>query len=52
MSKGKITRIIGPVVDFQFETGQLPDQGHAVNLVSESGENWFLKCFNTWEMML
>ena len=30
MSKGKITQIIGPVVDFQFEAGSLPEQGHSI----------------------
>tara|TARA_B100001121_G_scaffold303040_1_gene316435 strand:+ start:15658 stop:17064 length:1407 start_codon:yes stop_codon:yes gene_type:complete len=29
-SKGKITQIIGPVVDFKFERGQLPAIGNAI----------------------
>jgi F-type H+-transporting ATPase subunit beta len=31
-SKGKIVQVIGPVVDFKFPTGQLPEQGHAVEI--------------------
>ncbi len=37
MSKGTITQIIGPVVDFQFESGKLPEQGFAVQLMREDG---------------
>tara|TARA_B100001989_G_scaffold249236_1_gene224175 strand:+ start:634 stop:2034 length:1401 start_codon:yes stop_codon:yes gene_type:complete len=45
MSKGKIIQIIGPVVDFQFESGNLPDQGHAVNLTSQTGEKIVFEVF-------
>jgi F-type H+-transporting ATPase subunit beta len=31
-SKGKITQIIGPVVDFKFERGSLPAIGHAIEV--------------------
>jgi F-type H+-transporting ATPase subunit beta len=31
-SKGKIVQVIGPVVDFEFESGELPEQGHAVEM--------------------
>ena len=30
--KGKITQIIGPVVDFKFDAGQLPEQGNAIEI--------------------
>ncbi|MEC8677841.1 MAG: hypothetical protein VXX85_03195, partial [Candidatus Margulisiibacteriota bacterium] len=31
-SKGKITQIIGPVVDFRFERGNLPAIGNAIEV--------------------
>ncbi|MBT5954927.1 F0F1 ATP synthase subunit beta [bacterium] len=31
-TQGKITQVIGPVVDFKFQTGNLPKQGHAVEV--------------------
>ena len=37
-NKGKITQIIGPVVDFLFEPGQLPKQGDAVELQTKEGQ--------------
>ena len=37
-NKGYITQIIGPIVDFKFEDGQLPKQGDAIELQSPSGE--------------
>ena len=37
-AKGKITQIIGPVVDFKFEPGQLPAQGNAIEITSEKGQ--------------
>ena len=30
--KGKVTQIIGPVVDFKFDAGQLPEQGNAIEI--------------------
>ncbi|RAP34089.1 F0F1 ATP synthase subunit beta [Candidatus Marinamargulisbacteria bacterium SCGC AG-410-N11] len=36
--KGRITQIIGPVVDFKFPTGQLPNQGNAIELTGTKGE--------------
>jgi F-type H+-transporting ATPase subunit beta len=36
-AKGTIVQIIGPVVDFKFPSGQLPDQGNAINLILEDG---------------
>ena len=29
---GKVIQVIGPVVDFRFETGNLPEQGYAVEM--------------------
>lgn len=37
MSKGKVTQIIGPVVDFEFSEGNLPAQGDAVTLTKSDG---------------
>jgi F-type H+/Na+-transporting ATPase subunit beta len=37
-AKGKITQIIGPVVDFKFPSGQLPELGHSVELIRDGGE--------------
>jgi len=46
MSKGKITQVIGPVVDVEFEPGKLPELYHAVKITNPSlgdGE-WNLVC--------
>ena len=46
MNKGKITQVIGPVVDVQFEPGKLPEIYHAVKITNPSlgaGE-WNLVC--------
>tara|TARA_Y100001970_G_scaffold294270_1_gene449546 strand:- start:20661 stop:22073 length:1413 start_codon:yes stop_codon:yes gene_type:complete len=45
MSKGKINQVIGPVVDFKFETGQLPDQGHAIELKDQQGKKLVFEVF-------
>ncbi len=37
-AKGKITQIIGPVVDFKFPSGELPELGHSVELIRDGGE--------------
>lgn len=46
MNKGKITQVIGPVVDVEFEAGKLPEIYHAVRLTNPSlGEGqWNLVC--------
>jgi len=46
MNKGKITQVIGPVVDVEFEAGKLPEIYHAVKLTNPSlGEGeWNLIC--------
>ncbi len=46
MNKGKITQVIGPVVDIEFEPGKLPEIYHAVKLTNPSlGEGeWNLIC--------
>jgi F-type H+/Na+-transporting ATPase subunit beta len=46
MNKGKITQVIGPVVDVEFEAGKLPEIYHAVKLTNPSlGEGeWNLVC--------
>ncbi|MDA1352841.1 MAG: F0F1 ATP synthase subunit beta [bacterium] len=36
--KGRITQVIGPVVDFKFPRGKLPDQGNAINVVRQNGD--------------
>ncbi|MZH47129.1 MAG: F0F1 ATP synthase subunit beta, partial [Nitrospinae bacterium] len=36
-TKGKITQIIGPAVDFRFPHGSLPEQGNAIHLKREDG---------------
>ena len=36
MNKGKITQVIGPVVDVEFEPGKLPEIFHAVKLTNPS----------------
>tara|TARA_B100000427_G_scaffold273666_1_gene241465 strand:+ start:3908 stop:5302 length:1395 start_codon:yes stop_codon:yes gene_type:complete len=45
MAKGKINQVIGPVVDFKFETGQLPDQGHAIELQDQEGKKLVFEVF-------
>ena len=45
MSKGKINQVIGPVVDFKFDTGQLPDQGHAIELKDQQGKKLVFEVF-------
>ncbi|MFT5170745.1 MAG: F-type H+-transporting ATPase subunit beta [Candidatus Marinamargulisbacteria bacterium] len=35
--KGVIVQVIGPVVDFKFPTGSLPEQGNAIALETEDG---------------
>ncbi|NOQ50611.1 MAG: F0F1 ATP synthase subunit beta [Desulfuromonadaceae bacterium] len=46
MNKGKITQVIGPVVDVEFEPGKLPEIFHAVKLTNPAlGEGeWNLVC--------
>jgi F-type H+-transporting ATPase subunit beta len=46
MNKGKITQVIGPVVDVEFEAGNLPEIYHAVKITNPSlGEGeWNLVC--------
>ena len=46
MNKGKITQVIGPVVDIEFEPGKLPEIFHAVKITNPSlGEGeWNLVC--------
>ncbi len=42
MNKGKITQVIGPVVDVQFEAGKLPEIYHALRITNPTlgeGEN-------------
>lgn len=34
MNKGKVTQVIGPVVDIEFEPGKLPDLKNAVNIIN------------------
>ncbi len=46
MNMGKITQVIGPVVDVEFEPGKLPEIFHAVKITNPSlgdGE-WNLVC--------
>ena len=45
MSKGKIIQIIGPVVDFQFDSIELPNQGDAIELVNKDGEKLVFEAF-------
>jgi F-type H+-transporting ATPase subunit beta len=45
MSKGKINQVIGPVVDFKFDSGQLPDQGHAIELINQDGKKCVFEVF-------
>ncbi len=45
MSKGKITQIIGPVVDFQFDSNSLPEQGHAIELIDNNGNKLVFEVF-------
>ena len=37
-NQGKVVQVIGPVVDFRFERGNLPEQGFAIELTKENGE--------------
>ena len=37
-TKGRITQVIGPVVDFKFPRGTLPEQGNAIHLTRDNGE--------------
>ena len=36
MNKGRITQVIGPVVDVEFEAGKLPEIYHALKLTNPS----------------
>ncbi len=45
-AKGKITQIIGPVVDFKFPSGELPELGHSVELIRDGGNVLFLRQCN------
>lgn len=36
-TKGQIVQVIGPVVDFEFERGHLPNQGDAIELTKVDG---------------
>jgi F-type H+-transporting ATPase subunit beta len=36
MNKGKITQVIGPVIDVEFEAGKLPEIYHALKITSPS----------------
>ncbi len=44
MNKGKITQVIGPVIDVEFEAGKLPEIYHALKITSPSlgKEEWNL----------
>lgn len=44
MNKGKITQVIGPVVDVEFEPGKLPEIYHALKITNPalSSEEWNL----------
>ncbi|BCA81200.1 F0F1 ATP synthase subunit beta [Desulfuromonas sp. AOP6] len=44
MNKGKITQVIGPVVDVEFEAGKLPEIYHALKITNPSlgEEEWNL----------
>ena len=46
MNKGKITQVIGPVVDIEFEPGKLPEIYHAVKITNPAlgAEEWNLVC--------
>ncbi len=46
MNKGKITQVIGPVVDIEFEPGKLPEIFHAVKLTNPAlgDTEWNLVC--------
>ncbi len=46
MNKGKITQVIGPVVDVEFEPGKLPEVFYAVKITNPSLGNgeWNLVC--------
>ncbi|HMB15413.1 MAG TPA: F0F1 ATP synthase subunit beta [Pelovirga sp.] len=46
MNKGKITQVIGPVVDVEFEPGKLPEIYHAVKITNPAlgDEEWNLVC--------
>jgi F-type H+-transporting ATPase subunit beta len=39
MNKGRITQIMGPVVDVKFESGQLPDIYNALTIKTDASEN-------------
>jgi F-type H+-transporting ATPase subunit beta len=39
MNKGRITQILGPVVDVKFESGQLPDIYNALTIKTEAKDN-------------
>ena len=46
MNKGKITQVIGPVVDVEFEPGKLPEVFHALKITNPSlgDSEWNLVC--------
>jgi F-type H+-transporting ATPase subunit beta len=46
MNKGKITQVIGPVVDVEFEAGKLPEIYYALKITNPTidGREWNLVC--------
>ena len=46
MNKGKITQVIGPVVDVEFEPGKLPEVFYAVKMSNPAinDQEWNLVC--------
>ncbi|GAB4164899.1 MAG: F0F1 ATP synthase subunit beta [Geothermobacteraceae bacterium] len=46
MNKGKITQVIGPVVDVEFESGKLPEIYHALKITNPAIDDreWNLVC--------
>lgn len=37
-SKGKIVQVIGPIVDFKFQSGELPELGYAIEIQRDNKE--------------
>src|SRR5699024_8762826 len=43
MKKGKVAQVIGPVVDVDFDQGELPDVLNALYIEREDGDNLYLE---------
>jgi ATP synthase F1 subcomplex beta subunit len=52
---GKVVQVIGPVIDVEFESGQLPEIYHSLEIVAkiqlDRTLKSFVKCNKCWEII-